>query len=377
MLALINGIIITPKELIRDSAVIIKDTTITDIIPNKQLSHDVVKYDCKNRFIMPDLIDTHCDCIETQIVPRKGIIFDFESALMQFDKQLLGNGITTMYHSISIANSTIVNKRRTLSVELQLKIGEMIHSIKDFLIIAHKFHARLEMNTVEAVDTIMRLINDKCIDELSFMDHTPGQGQYRNLSMFKVEIEKQYGLLNETKKQQIISQCSSKNKISKKQKMSLIEQCHSNHIPLAYHDVNSIELTNWMGEHGFKICEFPITQEAAIQSNKLNIFNIVGAPNILHGQSHNGFIAYFAHKDYADDEEKNEFFNSFISRVILFDDKIIIIYNTGSEEKVKIDHSEIIQRTTDKSAVITLENTKSKSPEREFKRLALGGEVVT
>lgn len=168
MLALINGIIITPKELIRDSAVIIKDTTITDIIPNKQLSHDVVKYDCKNRFIMPDLIDTHCDCIETQIVPRKGIIFDFESALMQFDKQLLGNGITTMYHSISIANSTIVNKRRTLSVELQLKIGEMIHSIKDFLIIAHKFHARLEMNTVEAVDTIMRLINDKCIDELSF-----------------------------------------------------------------------------------------------------------------------------------------------------------------------------------------------------------------
>lgn len=76
------------------------------------------------------------------------------------------------------------------------------------------------------------------------------------------------------------------------------------------------------------------------------------------------FLEYFARKEYDNNEEKNEFFNSFINRVILFNDKVIILYNTGSDEKIKIDNSD----------VITAAHTKSKSSEHEFKRLALGGE---
>lgn len=46
---------------------------------------------------------------------------------------------------------------------------------------------------------------------------------------------------------------------------------------------------------------------------------------------------------YQNDEEKNEFFNSFIYRVVLFDDCVYIFYNTSPDAptKVKLDKEEL------------------------------------
>lgn len=66
-------------------------------------------------------------------------------------------------------------------------------------------------------------------------------------------------------------------------------------------------------------------------------------------------VTYFAEKQYQNDEEKNEFFNSFISRVVLFDDCIYIFYNTSLNmpTKVKLDKSDLAElreyRTNKKS----------------------------
>ena len=68
------------------------------------------------------------------------------------------------------------------------------------------------------------------------------------------------------------------------------------------------------------------------------------------------FLTYFARKQYQNDEEKNEFFNSFIYRVVLFDDCVYIFYNTSpnTPTKVKLDKSELTElceyRTNRKSA---------------------------
>lgn len=54
-------------------------------------------------------------------------------------------------------------------------------------------------------------------------------------------------------------------------------------------------------------------------------------------------VTYFAEKQYQNDEEKNGFFNSFISRVVLFDDCVYIFYNTSpnTPTKVKLDKSDL------------------------------------
>lgn len=69
------------------------------------------------------------------------------------------------------------------------------------------------------------------------------------------------------------------------------------------------------------------------------------------------FLTYFARKKYQSNEEKNEFFNSFIYRVVLFDDCIYIFYNTSPNmpTKVKLDKSDLAElreyRTNKKSTL--------------------------
>ena len=85
------------------------------------------------------------------------------------------------------------------------------------------------------------------------------------------------------------------------------------------------------------------------------------------------YIMYFAHKKYEKGEEKNEFFNSFINRVILFDDKVIIIYNTNKTETRELKISEqkqIISELLENND----KNKKNSSETKKFKRVSLGGE---
>lgn len=84
-------------------------------------------------------------------------------------------------------------------------------------------------------------------------------------------------------------------------------------------------------------------------------------------------VTYFAEKQYQNDEEKNKFFNSFISRVVLFDDCVYIFYNTSpnTPTKVKLDKSDLTAlreyRTNKKSTLFE---------PIKFKLGAFGGQVV-
>ena len=83
------------------------------------------------------------------------------------------------------------------------------------------------------------------------------------------------------------------------------------------------------------------------------------------------FLTYFAYKKYEKGEEKNEFFNSFINRVILYDDKVIILYNSNDRETKKLTRKQV----KDLESVDDLETIKQNSLEPQgFKRVSLGGE---
>jgi len=74
---------------------------------------------------------------------------------------------------------------------------------------------------------------------------------------------------------------------------------------------------------------------------------------------------------YEKGEEKNEFFNSFINRVILYDDKVIILYNSNDRETKRLNKKQLKEVESGKN----LEEIKENSSERKkFKRVAFGGE---
>ena len=81
------------------------------------------------------------------------------------------------------------------------------------------------------------------------------------------------------------------------------------------------------------------------------------------------FLNYYARKQYENGQEKNEFFNSFINRVFLFDDKVIILYNTNKRETKRLNKKECLEIINGKN----LEEIKENSFEpKKFKRVSSG-----
>lgn len=288
-LGLINGIIVTDSCALYEHVLIIHGGYIIAIKNQKSFTDNEVDevYDCQGKYIFPGLIDIHSDAIENFIVPRKGIVFDTALALHEIDRYLIARGITTIYHSISIANSTICNNKRTLTVEEMLKLGEYLSVNTEKLLIRHQFHARLEINTSEAFNPVLKQIEKGTIKELSFMDHTPGQGQYRDVETFRKEIVKQYGNIPIEKQNEIISQCISKTKLNQQQIQLLIDAAKKHQIPIAYHDVETVGQVEWMRLQGIKICEFPLSMHIAKKAKESGLWCLVGSPNVLKNGSHN------------------------------------------------------------------------------------------
>ena len=67
---------------------------------------------------------------------------------------------------------------------------------------------------------------------------------------------------------------------------------------------------------------------------------------------------------------KRVFFNSFINRVILYDDKVIILYNSNDRETKRLNKKQLKEVENAKN----LEEIKENSLEPQgFKRVSLGG----
>ena len=93
------------------------------------------------------------------------------------------------------------------------------------------------------------------------------------------------------------------------------------------------------------------------------------------------FLTYFARKKYENGQEKNAFFNSFINRVILYDDKILIFYNTDTNHPAVIKRKDTddllagIGEKIEKRGKSTAKNEKNSLEPQKFKRVSLGGEL--
>lgn len=284
-----NGVVVTENEVLDNHSIIIKDKKISQIIPSCDvvLSNENEKIiDCSGMYILPGLIDIHSDTIEKVLVPRKGVKFDTEFAIFEVDKQLAKQGITTIFHSISIAETSICNNNRTLKTDDMFHLCDLIFDLGRDLLIKHRFHARFELNTISAYDHIVNKIQSKKIHELSFMDHTPGQGQYRDYRMFEKVINQQYGKTTYSQRQEIITKCRNKPKLDLSRIESLIHIANEFKIPLAYHDVETEDQVDWMLSNNFTICEFPLSNHVAKHAMRHGLYCVVGAPNVILGHSH-------------------------------------------------------------------------------------------
>lgn len=288
MIAIKNARIVTPDSIVDGQTVYIEDGRIQEISEAERTAKRVIN--AYGRYLMPGFIDVHSDRIEQFILPRPTAKMDFELALKECERELLHQGITTMYHSFSLYQNEFLGKSPLRTQENVEKMAQLIGSIHERShLIHHRFHLRLEIDFLEAFPIARKMLEDNMIHELSFMDHSPGQGQYRSLEVYANTVRTYGG--EESKKmdmEEIIHYHDDKPLLSMNQMRELTELAHAHGITVASHDDDTEAKLAVNRQIGVDISEFPITIKTAEAARKMGFYTVVGAPNILLGGSHSG-----------------------------------------------------------------------------------------
>ncbi|UJL45925.1 phosphonate metabolism protein PhnM [Virgibacillus sp. NKC19-16] len=288
-----NGKVITEEAIMEGHAVITEGETIQGIIPEGEISsfQEAKLIDANGGYISPGFIDIHSDYIETIASPRPTSMMDFDISLREAEKILISHGITTMFHSLSFYREDVFNHkpmRRPENVQRMVDAIDRTH--QDLHLIRHRLHARFEMDNLDEVHQLIKNIEDDKVHLLSFMDHTPGQGQYRDLEVYRETLQG-YRELSDNDVQTIIKERQTSEVITMKKVKEIVALAMNKGIAVASHDDDNIQKLELVKSFGTTISEFPITLEVAKKARELGLATIVGAPNVLLGGSHSGNLA--------------------------------------------------------------------------------------
>lgn len=285
-----NGKIIPPDATLEGFSLIIDGDRIRAVAPDGiSGTGDIV--DAGGAYVMPGFIDIHADYIERMAAPRPTSVMDFTLALREAERELVGHGITTMFHSLSMYKQGDFGTSPMRSAENTRSLMELVHdSHRRQHLIRHRIHARFEIDNVERVAELEAYIREKKIHLLSFMDHTPGQGQFRSIESYR-RMLKGYRNLSETELDDIVESWKDREKLTSDAISGLAALAKAHGLAVASHDDDTIEKLELVRSYGVRISEFPITLEVARAARAAGMHTVAGAPNILLGGSHSGNLS--------------------------------------------------------------------------------------
>ncbi len=144
--------------------------------------------DARGAYVAPGLIDIHSDYVENVASPRPSVVMDLNTSLYKADRELVSHGITTIFHSLSVYGAHIFDHKPIRD------FGNVSGLIERVAGPARGRGARPPHPSSPAhargaglgrpLRRHREFLRSGKVDLVSFMDHTPGQGQYRDLLVF-------------------------------------------------------------------------------------------------------------------------------------------------------------------------------------------------
>lgn len=238
--------------------------------------------EAEGAWVLPGLVDIHCDAIEKEVEPRPNALFPIGMAFLQFERKLALHGITTMFHSLSLGVGLSIRGE-----ELMEKLIRYIaESRRERAMIRHRVHLRYEVSYLTGMPLAHRLIREGLIDYLSFMDHAPGVGQYSRPGAFERYVMKNQGVGVEEVAQIVAELEERRARVDWEALRALAGEAAGRGIAIASHDDDSRELVDRSAAIGASVVEFPLNLDTAAYARERGLHVCVGAPNVVRGGSH-------------------------------------------------------------------------------------------
>jgi alpha-D-ribose 1-methylphosphonate 5-triphosphate diphosphatase len=283
---LTNARLVLPAEVIAGT-IVIRGNLIAEVQPGR--SHLSAAEDLAGDHLIPGVIDVHTDNLERQVLPRANARWPSRSAMLAHDAQCAAAGVTTVLDALCLGDlgfdagrgQTFLDGVRDLDA-----LGDT-----GLLKAEHFLHLRCELPAHDMPQALDPVADHPRVLMASLMDHSPGVGQYRDLTRYRAMRQRQMQLSEPeviTRIEQLLDQRA---RLREPQRRWLLRRLAHRDLPLASHDDDSADAVAQNAEDGIRISEFPVVMEAAVEARRIGVAVIAGAPNIVRGGSHSGNVA--------------------------------------------------------------------------------------
>jgi alpha-D-ribose 1-methylphosphonate 5-triphosphate diphosphatase len=245
--------------------------------------HSSSSIDAGGLLVLPGIVDLHGDAFERQMMPRPGVDFPIDVALVDSDRQAISNGITTVFHATTWSWEpglrSAANARRLL---------DAIEAMRPQLAADTRFHLRQETYNLDAETEIMEWLAEGRVDLFAFNDHMDSTVASLAKPQKRSRMVERTGLTGEAFDRLVESVVARAHDVPASI-ARLAQAARAANVRMLSHDDDSPEMRKAFRSQGVGIAEFPVNEETAREAASAGDFIVFGAPNVVRGGSHTGW----------------------------------------------------------------------------------------
>ncbi len=242
-----------------------------------------VGIDASGLKVLPGIIDLHGDAFERQMMPRPGVDFPIDVALVDSDRQAIANGITTVFHA-----TTWSWEPGLRGADNACQLLDNIEILRPKLAADTRFHLRHETYNLDAEAEITQWLSDGRIDLFAFNDHMDSTVASLAKPQKRSRMVERTGLTSEAF-DQLVQRIVTRGDEVPASNARLAEAARAAGVRMLSHDDETPAMRKAFRAHGVSIAEFPVNEETAREAAEGGDFIVFGAPNVVRGGSHTGW----------------------------------------------------------------------------------------
>ncbi len=265
------------------------------------------RIDARGQILAPALIDVHGDAFERQLMPRPGVYFPQEAAVIDTDRQLAANGIATAYHAITLGWEPGLR-----DVARGRDLMRCMADLAPRLTAENRVQLRWETFAFEALDVIQEMLNGPLVPAIAFNDHTSmtmrAYGVPIQERAFELSPDFSIAALDDERMKKRTASKAHRAGLSEDDYIALLAEVWERRgdvpdkiaevakmgraagAPMLSHDDTKPETRTWFRNLGAHVAEFPMQLEAAQAAREAGDAIVFGAPNAARGGSHIGSV---------------------------------------------------------------------------------------
>lgn len=265
------------------------------------------RIDARGLILAPALIDVHGDAFERQLMPRPGVFFPTDMAMIDTDRQLATNGIATAYHAITLGWEPGLR-----DVARGRDLMQTMRNLAPRLTVENRVQLRWETFAFEALDVIEWALAGPLLPSVAFNDHTSMTMRAYDVAVqdraFELSPDFSIAALDDDRMKARTASKAHRAGISDDEYIALLGKVWARRAevpdaitqvaqmarragaPMLSHDDTRAQTRTYFRDLGASVAEFPMVLEAAQAARTGGDPIIFGAPNAARGGSHIGSL---------------------------------------------------------------------------------------